>query len=77
MTEEQIELYNKIDALEAENTELKEEISADNLSIVVLLEQTQDDLLKAQKLLKKALGYIENIDDKLYDEIEQFLNIKE
>ena len=59
-----------------ENVELKEEIRADNLSIVVLLEQTQNDLLKAQKILKEAQGYIENIDDELYDEIEQFLNSK-
>ena len=32
-----------------------------------------DNLTKAKELLKEAQGYIENIDDVLYDEIEQFL----
>ena len=32
-----------------------------------------DQLTKAKELLKDVQGYIENIDDVLYDEIEQFL----
>ena len=32
-----------------------------------------DNLTKAKELLKEAQGYIENNDDVLYDEIEQFL----
>ena len=38
-----------------ENAELKEEISADELSIVVLLEQTQNDLFKAKEIIKTFL----------------------
>ena len=32
-----------------------------------------EQLTKAKELLKEAQGYIENIDDVLYDEIEQFI----
>ena len=35
--------------------------------------EKDDQLIKAKELLKEAQGYIENIDDVLYDEIEQFI----
>ena len=37
------------------------------------IEKQDKKLTKAKELLKEAQNYIENIDDVLYDEIEQFL----
>ena len=69
--------YPTIKELENENAELKKELKDANEKVVHLACNQNKDLkhklTKATELLKEAQGYIENIDDVLYDEIEQFL----
>jgi phospholipid N-methyltransferase len=55
--------------LEKKNAELKERLAEVNLNGNIVLRE----LTKAKEILKEAQGYIENNDDALYDEIEQFI----
>jgi hypothetical protein len=78
----------RIEELEKENAELKEKLgdvqmqkAGEKSDLVWKLktanEQKTEQLTKAKELLKRAQSYTENLDDeadKLYDEIEQFLN---
>ena len=73
LLDKQIEATYKLDKENAElrkdKKELCHSISEGGKACVYLNEQ----LTKAKELLKEAQGYIENIDDVLYDEIEQFI----
>ena len=55
-----------ITELEKENAELKSGCG-------MCYRKDKEQLTKATELLKEAQGYIENINDVLYDEIEQFI----
>ncbi len=65
------------DELEKENAELREKLKPENCLKLLAkggyVKFTSEQLTKAKELLKEAQGYIENEDDELYDEIEQFL----
>ena len=68
--------YPKIKELQQENAELKkwqkDTIKARGNDYMDW-SRMKDQLTKATEFLKEVQGYIENIDDVLYDEAEQFL----
>ena len=55
--------------LQSENNSLQESYANSEMNLQHII----DLLEQAEELLKEAQGYIENEDDELYDEIEQFL----
>ena len=73
----------EIERLQKEHTELKDELVKWKDEWQEQVQKAIDEgyartlqtiqLTKAKELLKEAQGYIENEDDELYDEIEQFL----